>query len=218
MDYRDELDRNAHTHGYECPEFEPDCSKCIHQPMCSGENCHFDRKWEPEDFEKKFYRVNECEERLSSELFSRYDIWNEEIDPYNIEGGPFYQDAKTWKANHSHKEFTVRLTIDMRVSARDDIDASQKACDIFGVANIDLEDSDTVKRLAQVDILHQYRMPVEYLCCETGHEYGYEYTQAKNDAEAKFLFEDGWIPDVETNPGFDAIERYDDEEGEWYAV
>ena len=79
-------------------------------------------------------------------------------------------------------------------------------------------DRHTEGRLADVDILRQYRMPVQYNCCDTGREYGYKYTYAKSAREAKFLFQSEWVDDIESSPCFDDIESYDECDNEWFSV
>ena len=210
MDYRDELDRMAHLHGYEEREDEPDCSECIHQPMCSGKNCHFDQKWYPEDLEKKYYHVNDFEERLSDELYSERDKAEQFTDwPHDLEG-PFFIEKREWERNHPKKTYRTRVEIFIDVEARDEMEARELALKKRGV------DPDNTS--CECYTLYEYRMPVEYLCCEEGRSYGYEYIRAKNSEEARFLLESNWIPDIESNPCFDDIEEYDPEADEWNAV
>lgn len=204
MDYRDELDRAAKTHGYEERENEPKCENCIHQPMCCGKNCHFDPIWERDDLKKKYYHVNDFGERMSDKLYSRRDQVEEFAD-WDCEEGPFFQEKYNWMNEHPKKTFHVRMEIMVDVEARDDIEARKLACEQYRLQEDEVE----------ADIVHEYRMPVEYCCCEEGHTYRHEYTRAKNKNEAKFKFMSEWIPDIEASPDFEYIEEYDDEEEEW---
>ena len=219
MEYRDELDRAAKLHGWEDRDDSPDCSLCVHQPMCSGKNCHFDWKWKPEDLEKKYYCVNDWEERLSDELYSMRDRAEKFADwPRDLDG-PFFTEKDEWSRHHPKKYYTIRLSLSVNVRAQDVIDAKRLACEKFGVKNIDNEEIGgdvDMERMADVDVLYQYRMPVRYNCCEEGHSYGYKYVRAKNRQEAKFLLQESWVPDIEADPDFDGIEEYDEEEKEWY--
>ena len=207
MDYRDELDRAAHVHGYEEREDEPDCSECIHQPMCSGKNCHFDQKWYPEDLEKKYYHISDGEWRISDELYSKRDIAEQFTDwPSDLEG-PFFIEKRKWERENPKKPYRVRVEIVVDVEARDNIDAEQTAIRKCGVN----ADDPSVEAF----ILRQYRMPVQYFCCEEGRTYGYEYNYANSAEEAKFKFQQHWIPDIESSPCFDDIEEYNEWEEEW---
>lgn len=210
MDIRDELDRAAHIHGYEERDDDPPCSECVHQPMCSGQNCHFDRKWNPEDLEKKYYHVNDFDERLGDELYSMRDRAEQFTDwPHDLEG-PYFTEKREWERNHPKKEFAVRVSTQIWVKARDALEARKLACKEQGVD----EDDPCV----DCNILYKYRMPVKYLCCEEGISWGYTYEMAKNGREARFKFMDSWIPDIESIPSFDDIEEYDPEGEEWNAV
>ena len=219
MEYRDELDKAAKIHGYEERDDEPGCENCIHQPMCSGKNCHFDRKWFPDELEKKYYLMNDAEQRMGDDLYSMKEI-SEMSWPYGVEG-PIIKEKVKWEKEHPKRYHRVRLTLEVPVMARDEIDAKRIACDMYGVKDMDLfeptndTDMDT-SRYVTTDVLYQYRMPVEYLCCETGHEYGYEYEYASSMEEAKYLFRKNWIPDIEASPDFENIECYGDETKEWY--
>lgn len=105
------------------------------------------------------------------------------------------------------RTFRVRLELIVDVDAVDGAEACAKAADQY---HVDLDD-----HRVNANILHTYRMPVAYFCCEEGRSWGYEYEYAKNKAEAKFLFQDKWEPDIESSPDFDDIEEYDEEEEEW---
>ena len=212
---RYELDRAAKIHGYEERDNDPPCSECIHNAMCSGKNCHFDRKWEPEDLEKKYYHVNDLEDRLSDELYSKRDMAEMEW-PYGVEG-PYFTEKNEWRHTHPKRDFRVRLTIEVNVEARDGIEARQIACDRIGVkdkANYDLDGSIDRSRMADVDIVHQYRIPVKYIEEDGDYHWDHDYVFAKNRSEAEFLFRDHWdkmdaIQDIED------IEEYDEYGEEW---
>ena len=102
------------------------------------------------------------------------------------------------------KNYRVRIIIEKNIEAENEMQAESKA---------DIERS--VNDHYTVDVLHEYRMPVRYNCCEEGHTYGYTYTYAKNREEAKFKFVSEWEPDIEADPCFEDIEFYDEEYGEW---
>lgn len=210
MDIREELDKIAHTHGYELRDDDPPCSDCIHQPMCSGRNCHFDRKWWPEELEKKYYRVNEFDRRMDDELFSLRDIAeftdNWEYDKDDLH----WAEVHDWNRAHPYKEHRTRLSIIVDVDARDEMEARKKACKEYCVDEDD--------PFVECDVLYKYRMPVKYLCCEEGISWRYEYTYAKNAMDAKYRFVSEWVPDIESCPSFDDIEKYDPETGDWNGV
>jgi len=218
---RYELDRAAKIHGYEERDNDPPCSECIHNAMCSGKNCHFDRKWEPEDLEKKYYHVNDWEDRLSSELYSMRDRAEQFADwPSDCEG-PYFTEQNEWRSMHPRRNYRVRLTIDVNVDARDNIEAHALACAKIGVGDKDLakySDDVNMTRMAEVETLYQFRMPVRYNCCEEGYSWGYEYIHATCKEEAQYLFRRKWIPDIESDPDFDDIEMYDDAIDEWQGV
>ena len=103
------------------------------------------------------------------------------------------------------KNYRVRIIAERVFEAEDESDAVRKAVE----SGLSIEDYD------DVDIVHEYRMPVRYNCCEEGYTYGYEYGTAKNIEEAKFKFMSEWEPDIEASPCFEDIEIYDEEYGEW---
>ena len=212
---RYELDRAAQVHGYEPRESEPPCEKCIHQPMCDGVHCHFDRKWEPGDLKKKYYIVNDADERVNDELFSMRDLSEKDLGEYLTS-----ESDDEWRRSHPSREYKVRLTIEMRVNARDRLEAKKSACMGLGLYDADTTELGpyVLNRLADVDIIQEYRMPVQYNCCESGREYGYKYTWAKSPREAKFKFMDEWVDDIESSPCFDDIEVYEESDREWYPV
>lgn len=191
------------------------CKNCIHNPMCSGKNCHFDRKWEPEDLEKKYYHVNDWEDRLSDELYSKRDMAEMEW-PYGVEG-PYFTEKNEWRRNHPKRDFRVRLTIEVNVEARDGIEARQIACDRIGVkdkADYDLDGSIDRSRMADVDIVHQYRMPVKYIEDDGENRWGYDYTFARYKDEAELRFREKW-DHLDAIQDYEDIEEFDEYGEEW---
>lgn len=212
---RYELDAAAHVHGYEEREDSADCSQCIHEPMCSGEHCHFDRKWEPEDLEKKYYHVNDWEDRLSDELYSMKDRAEMEW-PAGCEG-PWFTEQNEWRHNHPKRNFRVRMTIEVNVEARDKIDACKMACDQYGLKDRDLYPLDgslDQSRMADVDVVHQYRMPVKYIEDDGENRWGYDYTFARYKDEAELRFREKW-DHLDAVQDYEDIEEYDEYGEEW---
>ena len=164
MDYRDELSKNALTNGYERrDDSELNCEYCIHQQMCSGENCHFDRKWYPEELEKKYYHVNEDGDRLDDELYSIRDF-AEMILPYGMDF-PLYKEKRKWNQEHPKQDYRVRITLEVPVKARDAMEAKSMACAKYGFLDIDrteLNNDTDMSRVVFTDTLYKYRMPVRY--------------------------------------------------------
>lgn len=215
MGYRDELDKMAHEHGYEEQEAEGDCQFCIHRPMCSGENCHFDRKWEPEDLEKRYYHVNDWEDRLSDELYSKRDIAEMPCLEY-VEGSGFIT-HQTWRSTHPKRNFRVRMTIEVNVDARDEIEARKLACDQYGLKDRDLYPRDgslDQSRMADVDVVHQYRMPVKYIEDDGENRWGYDYTFARYKDEAELRFREKW-DHLDAIQDYEDIEEFDEYGEEW---
>ena len=101
-------------------------------------------------------------------------------------------------------KYRVRIIIEKEIEAENEMQAKSKSDIVWSVNDH-----------YAVDVLHAYRMPVRYNCCEEGHTYGYTYTYAKDNEEAKFLFMHGWVPDIEADPCFEDIEVYDEEHEEW---
>lgn len=208
MDYRDELDRMAHIHGYEDREDEPSCSECIHNKMCSGNNCNFERAYSTNDLIPRFYHVNDFESRLDDRLLNEKDKdeiakeWPRDLD------GPYFATKSEWEKHHPIREWRVRISVEVAVDARDEMDARTKACQ-----QLYLDPND--ERL-EVSDLSQYRMPVEYRCCEEGRTYGYEYTYAANPREAQYKLMEKYCGDIESSPCPNDIEMYDEEGEEWF--
>jgi len=172
------------------------CAICIHENVCSRKTCEFVRDWKPDELEKRFYIVDKNNNRLDDELYSIRDR-EEEFD-----GNVSFIEKSEWEKRDT-KKFRVRISITTPVNARDEMEARSLAC----------RDSSPQ---VECDILHKYRMPVQYLCCEEGRTWGFEYTEAANPLEAKYHFMNNWIPDVESSPCFDDLEEYDPQEHEWY--
>ena len=105
------------------------------------------------------------------------------------------------------KFYRVRLEVLVDVDGVDEAEVCAKAADMY---HVDLDD---VK--VEANVIHSYRMPVQYFCCEEGRTWGYEYEYAKSMEEAKFLFQSKWEPDIESSPDFSDIEVYDEETEEW---
>ena len=210
MDYRDELDRMAKMHGYEERDDDPPCSECIHNPMCSGKNCQFERKYWPEELIPRYYHVNDFEDRIDVKLLNEKDMDEIRAEwPSDVEG-PFFMLRHDWEKNHKPREYRVRVTREVVVEARDGMDAERKACTELCL--------DPEHESIELDILNQYRMPVEYFCCEEGRTYGYDYTFAANPREAQYSLLEHYCPDIESSPCPNDIEEYDPENNEWNGV
>ena len=200
MDYRDELDRMAHLHGYEEREDDPPCSECIHFEMCSGKNCKFERRYTEDDLIPRYYHVNDWESRLDSKLLNEKDMDDIAKEwPSGLEG-PFFTRKSEWEKSHPARTYRIRVTQEIEVEARDELEA-------YDLVHAEFPASKHI----ETDVLYDYRMRVDY---ENG-ESGFKYAYAANPREAQYKLLEQSIGE---KPYPNDIETKDEEAGEWYAT